>query len=165
MTLIAYGYGSISLAEVLTELRIANPGRSYPISLGDADVRALASIPSGPISLTDLYGKSAIATLTATGNNDSGFETTANGSGSVSAYPSVSYTGGSGTKTFQWSVLSSTQPVTLINPNNAQCEVKRSFLQNSNGNSITYLRCVVSDSTGSVTVDNIIADLHWEGNK
>lgn len=45
---------SLSLAQVRTEL-----GLSGPISLGDADVRALAGKPTGPISLNDLRGKSA----------------------------------------------------------------------------------------------------------
>lgn len=164
MTLILYGYGSISLTEVLTELRNANPNRDYPISLGDADVRALAEKPDGPISLTDLYGRSAVTALTVTGRNDSGFASSTNSAGSVSAYPLVSYTGGSGPKTIQWSILSSAQTVTLLNANSAQCEVSRNYSKNSTGSVVAYLRCVVSDSTGSVTVDNIIAELQWEGN-
>lgn len=163
MSLPPFG-SAISLGDVLAELRSANAGRGLPISLGDADVRALAGKPSGDISLTDLYGKSAVTLLTVTGNNDTGHATTTYSAGSVSAYPSVSYAGGSGTKTFQWSVLSSTDSVQLINPNNAQCEVRHSYLKNSSGSAIAYLRCVVSDSTGTVTVDNIVADLSWEGN-
>lgn len=48
----------ISMSQVLTELRINDPGRNYPVSLFDADVRALAQIPSGTISMYDLLGKS-----------------------------------------------------------------------------------------------------------
>lgn len=155
--------GSISLGDVLNELRVSNSGRAYPISLGDADVRALAGVPSGDISMSSLYGKSAVLALQATGNNDSGFESTVSGAGSVSAYPSVSYSGGSGAKTIQWSILSSTEAVSLINANSAQCQVKLSFGRNTTGYTIVYLRCVVSDSTGSVTVDNIIAELRWGG--
>lgn len=157
-------FGSpISLGDVLAELRNANSGRSLPISLGDADVRALAGKASGDISLTDLYGKSAVTALTVTGNNDSGYATSTYSAGTVSAYPSVSYSGGSGTKTFQWSILSNTSPVELINANNAQCEVRRSYAKNTTGAATAYLRCVVSDSTGTVTVNNIVADLSWEG--
>lgn len=163
MSLPPFG-SAISLGDVLVELRNANPGRSYPISLGDADVRALAGKPSGDISLTDLYGKSAVTALTASGNNDTGYASSMSAPGSVSAYPSVSYAGGSGTKTFQWSVLSSTASVTLLNPNNAQCEVRRSYTKNATISVQAYLRCVVSDATGSVTVDNIVADLVVEGN-
>jgi hypothetical protein len=53
--------GPISLLNVLAELRIANPGRQLPISLNDPDVRALAGVPSGPISLANFYGKSSAA--------------------------------------------------------------------------------------------------------
>lgn len=51
--------GPISLSQVLTEMRIAAPGRSLPIRLGDADVRALAGVPSGTIAISNLRGKSA----------------------------------------------------------------------------------------------------------
>lgn len=163
MSLPAFG-SPISLGDVLVELRNANANRGYPISLGDADVRALAGKPSGDISLTDLYGKSAVSALTVTGNNDSGHAASTYSAGSVSAYPSVTIAGGSGTKTIQWSILSTTNSVELLNANNAQCQVRRSYTKNSTGNAIAYLRCVVSDSTGTVTVDNIVADLQWEGN-
>lgn len=52
--------GPISMQQVLVELQIANPSRTTPISLNDADVRALAAKPSGPISMSDLYGKSSL---------------------------------------------------------------------------------------------------------
>lgn len=52
--------GTISLVgHVLAELQIANPSRALPIKLTDADVRSLAGVASGTISLTDLRGKSA----------------------------------------------------------------------------------------------------------
>lgn len=49
----------ISMADVLVELQGANPARTYPIALTDADVRQLAGIPSGEIELLDLLNKSA----------------------------------------------------------------------------------------------------------
>lgn len=51
--------GAISMAQVLAELQIAAPTRAGPLSLNDADVRALAGVPSGAISMSDLYGKSS----------------------------------------------------------------------------------------------------------
>lgn len=48
----------ISLGDVRTEL-----GLTGPISLGQAEVRALAGIPSGPISLGDLLGKSSVVSF------------------------------------------------------------------------------------------------------
>lgn len=49
--------GVISLSDVNVELGRAS---NSLISLNDSDVRALAGKPSGPISLSDLYGASAV---------------------------------------------------------------------------------------------------------
>jgi hypothetical protein len=51
--------GTLSLLDVLNELRTSNAGRALPIGLNDADVRALAGKPNGPIGLADLRGKQA----------------------------------------------------------------------------------------------------------
>ena len=53
--------GPISLAQVAAELGRPNT----EISLNDADVRALAGKPTGPVTLADLRGKSSGATLVA----------------------------------------------------------------------------------------------------
>lgn len=59
--------GALSLSMVNTEL---NKSAFAAISMGDADVRALFGKPSGVISLSDGYGKSAsfVKTLTITAN-------------------------------------------------------------------------------------------------
>lgn len=157
--------GSISLGQVLDELRVANPNRGYPISLGDADVRALAGVPSGDITLGHLYGKSAISPLTVVGHNDYGFGQSGQTSGGfVGAYPYVTVNGGSGPRTFAWSILSASGTVTISGTNTSQVSIGKNFPKLSAGYIIVYLRCVVSDSTGSVTVDNITAELEWESN-
>lgn len=46
--------GAISLSQVNTELQ---KSATATISLGDADVRLLAQVPTGPISMSNLYGK------------------------------------------------------------------------------------------------------------
>jgi len=46
--------GTISIADIATELGIGANG----LGLNDSRVRSLAGIPSGPISLASLYGKS-----------------------------------------------------------------------------------------------------------
>lgn len=46
--------GAISLSQVNTELQKSS---SATISLGDSDVRLLAQVPSGTISMSNLYGK------------------------------------------------------------------------------------------------------------
>lgn len=48
------------MQQILQELQIANASRTTPISLNDTDVRALAEKPSGGISMSDFYGKSAL---------------------------------------------------------------------------------------------------------
>lgn len=48
--------GAISLSQVNTELNQSSTGQ---ISLGDANVRALAGVPSGAISMANLHGKSS----------------------------------------------------------------------------------------------------------
>lgn len=58
--------GTITMAQVNTEL--SNPSTST-ISLNDTDVRSLASIPSGTISMDDLRGTSAYTPITATGGS------------------------------------------------------------------------------------------------
>lgn len=53
--------GAISLSQVNTELGKAS---TAVITLGDSNVRALAGIPTGPISMADLRGKTAAEDLT-----------------------------------------------------------------------------------------------------
>jgi hypothetical protein len=40
--------------------------------------------------------------------------------------------------------------------------VSKSYQRMSTGSAVAYLRCVVSDNTGSVAVDNIVAEFVWE---
>ena len=49
--------GTISLSDVNTELGKASTAL---ITMNDADARALAGVPSGQISMSDFYGKSAL---------------------------------------------------------------------------------------------------------
>lgn len=156
--------GNLSMLQVLDELRTANPGRALPIGLGDSDVRALAGVPSGPIAMSQLYGKSSLAPLTARGNNDYVFANTTTSGGTLYAYPSVTVSGGAGEKTYAWSVLSANGSVTLSQTNASQARVAVTYLKQGFGNVTVFLRCVVTDSSGSVTVDNIVAQLEWEGN-
>lgn len=51
--------GACASRSVLTELRIANPGRNLPISMSDADVKSLARVGSNAYSMSAFYGKSS----------------------------------------------------------------------------------------------------------
>jgi hypothetical protein len=155
----------ISLSDVMAELRVTNPGRAYPISLGDADVRALAGKASGPISLSDLYGKSSIAPLTVTAVNDSGTADSRFGAGSVGCSPGVAISGGVGTKTCSWVVLSNPKGCAVTLGTGPTVYVSYSYANNSNGSAEVLLRCTVTDQAGTQrTVDNISGYLQWDGN-
>lgn len=60
--------GTISLSQVNTEL---NRSATATISLGETAVRTLAGVPSGAISMSDLWGKSFV-TFTPAGGDSAG---------------------------------------------------------------------------------------------
>lgn len=154
--------GAISLTDVLNELRLANPGRSGVISLGDGDVLALAGKGSPPIALTDLYGKS-IFKATATSEYTSVSSIQAGGTCYSSPY--ITVIGGSGVITYQWAVLSNLGSATFAFPNNATCQLSRTFSKLSQGSFDVVLQCVVADSSGhSITLTGITAHGDWYNN-
>jgi hypothetical protein len=155
--------GTISLTDVMNEIRLVNPGRAYPISMGDADVRALAGVPSGPIGLSNLYSKSSYIPMNVTGNGDSHSAYSGVGGNSpVTCHPSVSVTNGSGGYTYSWSFTSNPQSCALNATTSAACNVSHTFSINANGTASATLQCIVTDSTGhSVTATGITADLDW----
>lgn len=156
--------GSISLSDVLTELKVANPSRTVPIVMGDADVLALAGKSAPPVSISDLYGKSSYVAMTLTGHNATGNAYTGGGgsTGTVSCSPSVSVAGGSGGNTYAWSFSSNPDGLSLGNASSAACTVSWLYLRNDIGSGHAVLQCVVGDSTGhSATVTGVTADLNW----
>jgi hypothetical protein len=153
--------GVISLTDVMNEIRLVNPGRAYPISLGDADVRALAGVPSGAIGLSNLYGKSSYIPMNVTGNSDSQSASSASG-GTVTCHPSVSVTNGSGGYTYSWSFTSNPNSCGLGASTSAACNVSHSYTTNAFGGATATLQCVVTDNTGHVvTASGITAALDW----
>lgn len=154
--------GPISLTDVMNELRTSNAGRAYPISLGDSDVRALAGLPSGPISLGDLRGKSSYTPMTVTGHNADGTAFTTNGSGTASCSPSVTVTGGTDPKSYSWSFTSNPDGCTLSSATLSACSVRHSYVKNQTGSLSATLQCQVSDGTATETASNIIATLNLE---
>lgn len=88
--------GAISLLDVIEELDGVRTPRA--ISLNDADVRELAGIPSGPISLNDLRGKSSFSwTGFPTGSypytNELTFYTSSGGTAAADAILTITSTG------------------------------------------------------------------------
>lgn len=152
--------GPISLGQVAAELGIA-----LPLSLGDSRVRTLAGVPSGPITMGQLRGKSAQAPqgpFTATSEDGFGDGDSSNGGGTVFCSPSVTPAGGSGGYTYLWSFTSNPSSCSLGNASSAFCNVSHSYPRYGNGGADSTLQCVITDSGGqSITKSNIGAHLTW----
>lgn len=153
--------GAISLTDVLNELKVTNSSRALPISLGDSDVLALAGKSAPPISLSDLYGKSSYVPMTVTGVNDSATAYSGSSSGTTTCHPSVTVSGGSGTKTFAWSFTSNPDNCTLGAATSQTCNVSHAYAVNSAGSANAVLQCAVTDSRATVTTGGITAGLDW----
>lgn len=148
--------GTISLTLVINELRIANSSRTYPISLGDSDVRTLAGKPSGAISLSDLYGKSATPptqpadpmTLYPNGTNRS-IPNTSTGGGSIAINLSVAVTGGARPLTYLWTNIVSSGGMTQVSGiDGPSLNFERTYAQNSSGSGSASAICTVTDANG-----------------
>lgn len=149
--------GPISIGMVAAEL-----GIGLPLSLGDARVRALAGVPSGPISLGQLRSKSAQGPLTASSEDGYGDRDSSNGGGTASCSPSVSAAGGSGGYTYLWSFTSNPSSCSLGSATSAVCSVSRSYPRFGSGDADATLQCVITDSSGqSITKSGISAYLTW----
>lgn len=154
--------GALTLDAVMTELRLVTPSRAYPISLGDSDVRSLAGVPSGPISLTNLYGKSSYIPMTVTGTGAAGFALSNGALRSVSCSPSVAVSNGLVPYTYLWSFTSNPDGCTLANATSATCTVSKSFAGNTSGFANAVLQCQVTDAfPNTVTASGITASLEW----
>ena len=154
--------GVISLSDVLTEIRVVNPARALPISLGDADVRNLAGVASGAISLSNLYGKRSYIPMVGTGINDlsSGTATGVN-QFTGSTFPSVSVSQGRGTYRYLWSITSSTDgSFALTNPTSQTCTIRHVVSKFGYIGSAT-LQCVITDDIASITVSGVVAAYNW----
>lgn len=151
----------ISLSDVLTELKVANPSRTAPISLGDSDVLALAGKSAPPISLSDLYGKSSYVPMVITATNGSKSAYSGASSGTVTCNPSVSVANGKGVKRYLWSFTSNPDGCNLANATSATCAVSYNYLMGEVGETHPTLQCVVTDDVTSVTKTGIIGNLFW----
>lgn len=155
--------GPMSLTDVMTELRLEAPGRAYPIALGDDDVRALAEIPSGPISMNNLYGKSSYPQMIIVPTNGSGLFSSAASGGTASCTPSVSVSAGDPPYTYLWSFTSNPNGCTLSFATSSSCQVSKTYGLLENGSANAVLQCQVTDSTAHVkTQTGVNAFLVWD---
>lgn len=138
--------GAISLSQVNAELSQA---ATAPISLGQTHVRNLAGVPSGPISMSNLRGKSAYTPMTVVGydvyDNDyaTGTQYTDNW------YPQVAVTaGGVPGFTYLWTFISNPNSFTLVTNNIATGRVSHLVSKFGFTGSCT-LNCRVTDGSGN----------------
>lgn len=151
--------GPVSIGRVAQEL-----GIPLPLSLGDSRVRALAGKPSGPISLGDLRGKSAIPPFSLTANNASQTADTRFSDGTVSCAPGVTRVGGTGTVSYSWVVLSNPSNATVTLGNGPSVTVSKSYRRNENGFAQVQLRCTGVDQAGQQRTVDVVGTLEWNGN-
>lgn len=163
--------GVISLTNVMNELRTTNPGRAYPISLGDSDVLALAGVAGPGNSLSNLYGKTAsggTGTLVVTSTDGNASAISTSSGGTVSCNPFVSATGGSGSYNYAWSFTSNPSSCTLSGSTGAACSVSHAFAKLSDGSATAVLQCVITEVGGAgqtITKAGINANLDWSSNR
>jgi len=151
--------GPISLSMVAAELGIARP-----LSLGDSRVRVLAGVPSGPISLGQLRGKSAAGPFTVTAMDAYASADTQFGSGTVSCSPAVYAAGGVDPKTYAWSTLSNPRGVTVILGTGSSVTVRFTYTTNATGSATVTLRCTVTDGAGTQRTVDVTGFLEWGTN-
>lgn len=150
--------GTISMSQVSTELGL---GATSTRSLGDANVRSLAGVPSGPISFSNLHGKSASSPLGASKSGDAYGEYTCVDDPPWTVCPTttsintntvtITASGGTGSYTYSWSKISG-DTFTLSAPSGASTYFQASGVGKGESRSAVY-RCTVSDGVSSVTVD------------
>lgn len=156
--------GAMGLLDVLAELKLANPGRSLPISLGDTDVRALAGKPSGAIALSDLRGKSAQPALAAYTVSDFGqqYDSTLSG-GDARTFPRVAVTAGTAPYTYSWSLRAGSDPnvVIRLDGTTANPTIGRTFFRKASGVYDVLVDCRVRDAAGGDITVTAGASAEW----
>jgi hypothetical protein len=137
--------GGISMYQVAVELGVTHIG----ISLNAGNVRTLAGVPSGAISMNNLRGKSNLAPLSVSVPDAMKFKTSA-GTGSVGVSTTATAAGGSGGYSYAWTFLSGTSFGTP-GPT-ATAAFSKSCAANTEYTGI--YRCTVTDSGGRTASGN-----------
>ena len=123
-------------------------------------MRSLAGKPSGPISLSDLYGKSAAAPVQPLTLYPNGTNTQQNsnaGGGTVSINLSVAATGGARPLTYQWIDIQSTNgAVQVTGTDGPSLNFQRTFNANTSGSITAQARCVVTAANGEQKTTGLV---------
>jgi hypothetical protein len=136
--------GTISMSQVAAELGVGAAG----LSLNAGNVRTLAGVPSGAVSMNHLRGKSNLAPLTCVVNDQFAYRGT-NNTGVVSASTTAVAGGGSGGYSYAWTFLSGTsfgdKPAVATPSFSYSCAPGSEFTG--------VYRCTVTDSGGRTASD------------
>lgn len=146
--------GPISAADINVELGRAS---TAPFDINGAAERALAGVPSGAISFSDFYGKSAYSFSVTAAPDLTKVGTASTLVTDGQAY--VTLNGGVGPFTYQWYVINQTgdRTVTIDNPTSNQTYFRAS-LPLSGQTAICDAYCTVTDtSNGQVRNTNTVA--------
>lgn len=141
----------ISLKQVGAELGVS----SVNLSLSDSRVRTLAGVPSGPISLHNLLGKSAYTPISPDIGSD---QSASGGSSSNSFFLEVAENGGVGPYAYAWSIVSQAGAGTgayygSTTGKTADFVITISAPFNSYS---AQVQCVVTDSTSRAVGSNLV---------
>lgn len=144
--------GPISLSDVLTELRVANPMRGYPISLADDDVLLLAGKNSLPVNLpSDFYGKSGYVRMVSSMGNVDMYAPSGN-TGAVynqSNDITMNIAGGLAPYVYSWSKISGDGTVDSVNSATSTVRIPVQRFGSPGDFSTMMVQCVVTDARGN----------------
>ena len=139
--------GGLNFQQINIEL--GKPATS-PISLNDANVRALAGKPSGPISFGDLLGKSSYTPMSAT-LYDVDMDGQANASSPYTmTYPiSIAVYNGLAPFSFTWSHVSGSGSVDVVNSASSTIRMPVPRYGTSGDIRTQVVQCTVTDAKGN----------------
>lgn len=142
--------GTISLSDVLVEIQRVTPGRSPTISLGDADVLALAGKSGLPVSMSDLYGKSSYIAMSAT-LSDLDMSGAAGAATSYTEHASISLalSGGQAPFSYAWLHVSGVGSIDATNAATSTVNMPVSRNGQIGDISTQVVQVVVTDATGA----------------
>ena len=153
----------ISMSQVLDELKLFNPSRAYPISLLDTDVLHLARKTAGPVSFSDLLGRSGFSPVAVAGfTPPSPIPVSFEGNGVLNATISCTPSGGSGSLSFAWTVQATGGVGTYIVGSAGATATVATSGQTAPASGNAVVRCTITDLiTGATAFGDVTINWAW----
>lgn len=135
---------TIYFSQVNSEL-----GRPAARALYMSEMRGLAGVGSGPIYMSQLWGKSSYTPMSFSANNVYDEQSRPAGSSSYTGNwnPSVNVSGGTGGYTYNWVMADNPGSFTLSNTGGQYCTVSKVVARFGGSGSCTLI-CYITDNTG-----------------